>query len=96
MKRTLLLATALAVTFAVGVSRSIAEDTGQKAPAAAAPAAPAQDGGKAVEPAGGCMPGGGCCGDPACTHAAPSGEKAAGDQAEGGCPCAKAKKNKAM
>lgn len=93
MKRTLLLAIALATTFAVGVTRSIAEDTGQQAPAAAAPA---QDGHKAVETTGGCMPGGGCCGDPACAQAAPSGEKAAGDQAEGGCPCAKMKKKKAM
>jgi hypothetical protein len=96
MRRTLLLAIALATTFTVGVTRSMAEDTGQQAPAAAAPAVPAQDGGKAVETTGGCMSGGGCCGDPACAHAAPSGEKAAGDQAEGGCPCAKMKKNKAM
>jgi hypothetical protein len=96
MKRTLLLAIALATTFAVGVTRSIAEDTGQQAPPAAAPAVPAQDGGKAVEKTSGCMPGGACCGDPACAQAAPSGEKAAGDQAEGDCPCAKMKKNKAM
>jgi hypothetical protein len=96
MKRTLLLAIALVTIFALGGTRSIAEDTGQQPPAAAPPAVPAQDGHKAVETTGGCMPGGGCCGDPACAQAAPSGEKAAGDQAEGGCPCAKMKKKKAM
>ena len=96
MIRTLPLAIALAITFVVGVTCSVAEEAGQPAPAGAAPAAPAQNGGKAAETTGGCMQGGACCGDPACAQAAPSGEKASGDQAAGGCPCAKMKSNKPM
>ena len=91
-----------ALSFGVGLSR--AED---QAPAAVPPAAaPADNVFKAMEPAGGCMPDGSCCGHGACAHAAAGADKAAngaatGDAAGsaadtgGGCPCSKMKK-KAM
>jgi hypothetical protein len=48
--------------------------------------APASQGQPAASKEAGCMPGGGCCGSPAC--AAPKHEDA---KAAGGCPCQKAK-----
>ena len=91
------LALLAALTFAAGPSR--ADD---QAPAAA----PAESAPKVLEPAGGCMPDGSCCGQPACAHAAAADKAtngaAAGDAAGnnaadtgGGCPCSKMKK-KAM
>ncbi len=69
-------------------------------------AAPAGQPGAPVEvkdgasAAAGCMPGGGCCGSPACaTPPAQQDQEKSGHQdavVEGGCPCARAKQQKAM
>jgi hypothetical protein len=76
------------------------------APIRAEDQAPSDSAPKVLEPAGGCMPDGSCCGQPACAHAAGA-DKAANDAAPvygadkgaadtgGGCPCAKMKQ-KAM
>jgi hypothetical protein len=91
---------ALMVALTFGPTPSRGDD---QAPAAAPPAAE-ESAPKVLEPVGGCMPDGGCCGHGACAHAAAAAGKTADGTATraaagsndadtgGGCPCAKMKK----
>jgi len=101
MKPSRIATLAIVAVLMLGISVGRAED---QAPGAVPPADAAP---KVLEPLGGCMPDGGCCGHGACAHAAAAAEKeAAGGttggaadsnaaESGGGCPCAKMKK-KAM
>jgi hypothetical protein len=76
---------ALVVTLALASGASFAEDTKNPPPAATQPATPDA---KSGEAAGGCMPGGGCCGSAACKEAS----KASADAPmPAGCPCQRRK-----
>lgn len=90
MKRAVLTLVVLAAIVVGGQTISVADDTAQPAPAGGA-AAPAQDGQKAIQNSGGCMPDGGCCGNGGCAQAVPATDKSAGSAATGGCPCGKMK-----
>jgi|SRR5579862_2943000 len=99
MKASRIAVLALLALMLIGVSVGRAED---QAPVAAPPAEAAP---QVLEPLGGCMPDGGCCGHGACAHAAAAADKPANGGTTGaadsnaadtgGCPCARMKK-KAM
>jgi hypothetical protein len=79
----LLMVAVIAIAFPCDAGESAAIDTAEEQGQTRVPTA--MDGTQAVEPAGGCMPGGGCCGAcQAAKTAAPAAHTAA---AGGGCPC---------